>query len=248
MIVKSVMRIFIVGLAAICFSTFSAVSDGMAKEASFIVLQAKNAPASLAEGMLIPGKGEIEVPAGAEITLMGEDGTTLKLVGHTVHSFQSAPTEKTGSGALKRLSGWIKGKRKQTTKLGAFRKPGGKNGVRQIPPGPWLVDSQASGKWCVRSTGQKFWKPGTPEAMPVSIEPRGKPAIETTWPGSEETLDIPPGILTDGQRLKLRVGQKSVRLTLFIAPQSLEDRASTLAWLAEKGCRKQALALIEEFE
>ncbi|MBF0095039.1 MAG: hypothetical protein HQL34_10910, partial [Alphaproteobacteria bacterium] len=121
------------------------------------------------------------------------------------------------------------------------------NGGEENLPDAWLVDVSRSGPRCVLE-GRRvvLWRADDAKEQPVEIATAdGSWRAGTKWPARSQRLAPPDKMpLTDGGKLTVRVGDAKADIDVTIIPASVKDATVQAAWMAEKGCRPQAVALL----
>ncbi len=111
-----------------------------------LLVIASNIP-EVEEGWIIDGSAAVALPAGAELTLMAEDGGVITVTGPfegVVELGQGAAGED-DQGILVALSDLFVAGEDGSTTTGAIRSAA----AAGTPPGPWYVDLGRSGDHCI---------------------------------------------------------------------------------------------------
>lgn len=225
--------------AAIAISPAGALAD-------YVVVAATGASASYAPGTEI-GTGEtLSLPEGARLTLIERSGRVTNLDGAhegPVPRDDAAPTGSgdTDWGFLKRLIG---SQEARSTVLGAAR-----TGAGDIPPPPgvWDVSADSSGPRCTRAGKLILWRRNADSPISLALRSVAGRHDGIAWPAGEHRLAIPEEMAREDGRLIVSLGSELREFDLSVLPDGLRDAPAglLLAWLAEKDCRRQALALVE---
>ena len=225
--------------AAIAASPASALAD-------YVVIAATQAPALYAPGTEISADESLSLPDGARLTLIERSGRMTNLDG--AHEGPVPPADTAASGGddtdwnvLKRLIGSPEA---SSTVLGAAR-----TGASDIPPPPgvWDVSADSSGPRCVRTGKLTLWRRNADGATSVTLRSAAGRHEGIAWPAGEHRLAVPEQMAREDGRLIVSLGSELRDFDLSVPPDGLGDAPAgrVLAWLAEKDCRRQALALIE---
>jgi len=211
-----------------------------------LVIVAGNAP-DLTPGQIIKTGTTLSIPEGAKVTLVSETGKMVILKGPHSGPVAIQESGKTAdNGLISSLSNLLDASGKDKMSLGVMRS----GRVQAPPPGdPWVIDVARTGNHCVnKNWGAKLWRTKTANARTLSLknlQDKSKSTIE--WPAGSHVLDWPADVtLTNGGQYLLRVkGEGAFRkIDLHIAPDDLSMDIHLVAWLTNKGCKKQAIRLL----
>ena len=217
----------------------SAALAGPALAGELVVLDAKGV--ELAAGQTLDGKAPLKLPDGAKVTLVGADGTTIKLKG----PFDGAPESDGAAGGnrvAESLQKMVSAREGDATALGAARAAGGPAEL----PEPWLVDATVEGNVCLKEgTAAVLWRPAADAAAELALMPVDRSwTAKTPWPAGEARLALPEEVpFADGETFLTEISGTSAALTVHILPEALKTDAMRAAFLATKGCDRQLAAL-----
>jgi hypothetical protein len=218
------------------------IAMGPGAAAELLVLSS-TAP-DIKTGEIVDGAMSLSLPAGARVTLVGQDGQTVTLEG----PFEGVPSGGAAAGdpgLLAKLSALVGGPSQDASSLGAVRSAGG--GTKSA--GPWVVDISRSGHHCVKADGApELWRPGKDQAGTLALK-RLSPAkrTKTTWPRGQATLPWPERMsFTDGATYmaRMRGGSTAKRLVMHVVPADLPNDVHRAVWMADAGCVGQARRLL----
>lgn len=232
------MRVFFTVLGIILFAVSSAAW------AQDLVVVSSTAP-SLTPGQLIKADAPLDVPAGASVTLVSESGKILTLTGP-----RSGPPGMGGGGGgdanlLSSLSDLLSASGKETASLGTMRAISPPK-----PPGdPWVINIGRSGDHCVlEGAPATLWRAKSAKAVSLSLKNlTDRSRSKAAWPAGAATLQWPSGVtMVEGAKYLVRIkgSRTASKLVLHLVPGDLPSDAHRAAWMAGKGCIKQAKRLI----
>jgi hypothetical protein len=213
--------------------------------ADYVVVAATQAPATYAPGTEIATDESLSLPEGARLTLIERSGRMTNLDGAFDGPVPLADNSSTGDtdadwSMLKRLIGSPEA---SSTVLGAAR-----TGASDIPPPPgiWDVSADSSGPRCVRAGELTLWRRNADTATSVTLRSAAGRHDGIAWPVGEHRLAVPDEMARENGRLVVSLGSELRDFDLSVLPDNLGDAPAglILAWLAEKDCRRQALALV----
>ena len=202
---------------------------------------------SLEKGAIIDGARPLEVAAGATVVLVSSSGNTIKLTG----PYSAAP-DTSAPGADNRLvdslSRLISREARAPSTLAVFRSMLGR--APSDRPDIWGVHIARAGKYCLRPDRQAtlWWaaaRPGAAVTMSTAGERSG--GVRIKWPRGKRHLPWPRELeLRDGATYVARFwsGDSGEQLVVAKMP-ALETDAHRAAWMAEHGCTRQALSVLQ---
>lgn len=233
-------------VVALTAAVFFAMA-GPALAAQFFVA-ASTAP-GLARGAIIDGDEPLSLPEGARVTLIAPDGKTVTLDG----PFHGPPGGGAGIGdreLFAALSDLVSSQNASIASLGGTR-----GGPESVPEDPFAVVLGASGSHCVPA-GQplRLWRENTKRPSLLTIRPGNgtvQDTIEALWPEGAATMPWPEDLApAEGVTYLIRLDSdvSTTKVVLHRVPADLPSSAHRIAWMAEHGCARQALRLLEKLE
>ena len=214
--------------------------------AELLVIGSENS--EVREGAIVDSAAPLRLAAGARLTLLAEDGTTVTLEG----PFDGAPPAEPGAAPaeqslLSSLKGVFSSSARETggTTRGATSRGASDAGAA------WLIDTGAPGNVCARPGGPAtLWRAKTDKATVLTLSHKGaRTSAEIDWPLGVATLDWPAAVpLENGADYLMRIKGVLVArtVTLHLVPGDLPSDAHRAAWMAGRGCLPQARALLSE--
>lgn len=215
------------------------VSPVHASASDLVVVDARGI--DLKPGAKIPSNVVVKLGAGARLTLVTQNGETIRLRG----PFEDLPVRDVAN-----TQGVVDSLRKMMVapSSGALTPGVVRSGGELIElPAPWLVDVSRPGTRCIRE-GEPvvLWRPvkaAAAEALSITPIDRGWEA-KGSWPAGIDTVTMPATMpLTSGNTFKIEVGQVEHPLMFQVIPKSLDNDKMRAAWMDEVGCSSQAVAL-----
>lgn len=206
--------------------------------ANWVVVSADQA--TLQPGSLVDGTKPLKLAAGAQVTLLAENGKTLKLTG----PYTGIPAGDEGKGAgsndLQAIASLLQGHRQSASTLGVMRGFEGNDGT--LPP----IDADTSGVRCLSTDPVVFGRDKIAKAEDVKlIDDQGRIIATFTWPARQAELPVPASHFVDGKRYLLQRGDREIRLLVHKAADPTVNPTALAAWMARKGCEAQAMALLQ---
>jgi hypothetical protein len=216
--------------------------------ATQLFVAASTAP-GLTRGAIIDGDEPLSLPEGARVTLIAPDGKTVTLDG----PFHGPPDGGAGTDdreLFAALSDLVSSQNASIASLGGTR-----GGPESVPEDPFTVVLGASGSHCVpASQPMRLWRPDTKSSSLLTIRPGSGSAqapVEAFWPEGAAAMPWPEDLaLEEGATYLIRLydGVSLTEAVLHRVPEDLPSEAHRIAWMAEHGCTRQALRLLEKLE
>ncbi|HIJ83569.1 MAG TPA: hypothetical protein HPQ00_05105 [Magnetococcales bacterium] len=218
---------------------------------NLVVLEAKGA--GLKAGQVIDSTLPLALAEGESAALIADTGRIIRLKG----PHKDAPLAKDGGnvGNVKEaMASLINAGGAENSSLGATRSADSafklaKDGKRL--PDPWLVDVTRSGSHCYRE-GERLalWRPddATDSKIRVIIGENTWKA-RTDWPKGKSNLALPADVpIQDGVSITMEVDDKKNESVLHIVPSTVKSDPAKVAWMHEKGCTNQFMALLSTLD
>jgi len=231
------------GPCALLVAVLTASPGGAQISADLLVLDA-DAESGLDAGAIIDGRNLLDLPSGSEVVLLAADGKILRLSG----PLDGPPmTEPAGGAAvdperLRILSRLIQDRRSEAGVGGPVRS----GEVTSALPNPWAVNVHRDGPACARPDRIIFWR--------VDAQARGRLTIDMNaggkkarlpWLGGQALLPVPASIFSDGRTYRIDLDGESSELTVHIPQIAGNSAIDWAVWMAQVGCKVQALAMID---
>lgn len=215
-------------------------------EAGELVVIASGEP-SLRVGSVIDGGDPIAVAAGASVVLVSEDGRTISLTGPFTGAPDPSPPTADG-GLVDSLSRLIADEAGSPETLAVFRSGLGKTPIGR--PDVWGIRIAEAGRYCVRpDRPPMLWWPAARTGAVVKLSEAGEQAtgVRIRWPASKKYAPWPDALaISDSATyvVRFRASDPGTEIETVLMP-ALETDAHRAAWMAEHGCPRQALAVLD---
>ena len=217
-------------------------------EARLAVIAATDAGDVLVPGRELSVSDAISLPAGAIVTMLREDGEIIRLAGP-----YQGPAGGTGSGAASGgktdwapLMALIAESDDESSVLGAARALDSNSDVPGQPT-VWQISVDSSGPRCVRPGEIELWRRKASRTASVAVRSEQGRLSGMKWPAGDHSFKLPASFPVTEGLLLVSSGSGLRELEIHVAPGDIVDQAPgrVLAWLIDKGCRRQAVALID---
>jgi len=198
-------------------------------------------------GTIIDGKQSMRVADNASVVLISSAGKRVALSGPYSGAPQPAALSP-DKGLVESLSQLITKHADTPAKLAAFR--GADKPVPATRPDLWGVDIAHAGSYCLPADQDAtLWWDGARAGVLVSLSgPTGRAReLRIRWPGGKQHMPWPKEIpLSDGGDYVVRFHARDpgVALSTLQMPP-LDTNAARAAWMAEHGCTRQALKILD---
>jgi hypothetical protein len=227
-------------LGALALSALLGTVSHAALAAELVVVEATGV--SLEAGASLDAAKPLKLPEGAHVTLITEDGATIKLAG----PFDGVPTAAAGGaqGVGAALGGLVASRAADTANLGAVRA----GDVAAPLPAPWVVDATRAGDVCIMTGAPAvLWRPKAEAETVMALMPADRSwNAEAPWPKDAALLQLPEDVpFVDGGTFVVEMDGNRSPLTVHIMPASVKSPKMVAAWLEAKGCARQRSALVK---
>ncbi len=211
----------------------------MALAAQLVVVESHGAP--LKPGEVIDDGTPLVLAAGQHVTLIAANGSTLSLDG----PYNAKPTGDgtTGPGLADTLKSLVVQNQSRTGDVGVVRAGG-----TVALPDPWVLDVTHPGNVCVRAgTRPVVWRATGHKPADLTITPLDRSwMVAATWPEGADRFELPPPFPVVGRSTYIvELNHARTAVTVNVIPEAVSNDPMRAAWMIEKGCRAQAVALLK---
>ncbi|MBL8669671.1 MAG: hypothetical protein JNK11_03365 [Alphaproteobacteria bacterium] len=220
--------------AAALVGTFA----GTAVASEMVVIDSKGMP--IQSGTVIDGSKPVNLSAGTALTLLGADGSPVKLAGP--YAGVPAKAGKAGDAStVNALAALFQGQKKSTASLGAVR---GAVASRELPD-PWVVSVEDAGPRCIKEGGQVvLWRSDTKNDADIALTDGVRATKPAKWPAGQDRVAGPQGFFSGGKSYTVTVDGKPRELQMIKVPEGQTNPAALAVWMSQQGCKAQAVALL----
>lgn len=241
---KSIMKL---AFGATALAAVSVMGVGTANAADEQLVVIKAAGSTYQPGDVLSTATAVSLTDGASMTVMSQSGATITKTGPFSGTI-SASASGADTGIVKSLQGLFAGPKKSTASLGVVRSAG--SATDEVPEAG-LVSIELSGARCLPTDGQvAFYRTQADATVRFGLaEKNGVWAGSTTWNAGEQVKKLPSTVrLKDGATYIATIDGKTTELTVFRMPANLTSDVDQLKWMADTGCKSQALAKLAELQ
>ncbi len=224
-----------------------------AQSAEYIIFDVKGSAEGLAEkfvlGSVLKDGDKIDLPADAEIRLLDKAGEVIVLTGPmvgTVEEEEGATQQaKEGSSALKIISKLMFGEKNLVNNLGAARaisSPDSNANKTQ----PWVPVISKPGTYCLPFEAPVFGRAVATKKAKVTIISGGGVFKEKIWEKEEKSISLVDLISPEKESYTMFFSAHTAESTIHLLDRSQKNVAAQIAWMAERGCKTQAVQLLKQ--
>ncbi|HEV8016192.1 MAG TPA: hypothetical protein VGP48_11700 [Stellaceae bacterium] len=213
---------------------------GVAAANQLVVVEARGG--DLKPGQVVDDTKPLVLAAGQRVSLIAENGSMLTLEG----PYNALPTSAaaTAPGLAATLQTLVVQNQSRTNEVGVVR--GANAGV--APPDPWLLDVSRPGSLCIRAGLRPvLWRATAVKTENVTITPTDRSwSMSATWAQGDDRLELPPPFpLVARSTYVVDIDRARTAVTINVLPETVSADPMRAAWMIEKGCRDQAVALLK---
>jgi hypothetical protein len=218
----------------------SIVVPTAASAVEVVVVEARGG--SFKTGDKIDGNAPITLAAGQKLSLIAQNGATIRLRG----PFEGPPAPDSAvergdvATALLNLGRQTES---TSTSLGVVRA----GTEERIAPDARAMDITRPGHRCLMgdATAVLWWPDRSADTAKVEIMPADRSwSARATWPSNSDRMALPANLpLRDGQTYLFEINKVSAAVVVHLVPADLSTESVRAAWMLEKGCYGQAVAL-----
>lgn len=196
-------------------------------------------------GQVVDGDAALALPAGTKLVLVSADGAMITVQGPFNGKAGAASGAPAGGGGavVKSLASLVTARSADTASLGAVRAAGTAGPL----PAPWLIDVANSGHACLLpGEAPVLWRAASEAEAQLTLAPADRSwSAATDWPAGTADLALPADVpLTDGGAYVFDLSGQAASITLHLKPAAIAGDKMVAAWMAAKGCDRQAQALL----
>jgi len=208
-----------------------------ANAAQYVVVEARGV--AIAVGSIVDPTKPLVLKQGQHVTLVSDSGQTIKLDG----PYEKAPVAQQGVQLAAAFTGLVTERNARMGEIGTTR-----GATPKAPlPNPWLIDATSSGSACLlQGQAPVLWRPAAASPVDVIITPSDRSwRAQTKWSPGADRLKLASdlGVHGDASYFISLNGSESA-ITISSVPTVLSTDQMRAAWMIQKGCDRQAQALL----
>ena len=224
---------------AIFAGMLAVLACGAVNAAQLIVVEARGI--ALKPGTPVDSTKPLILKQGQHVTLISDSGATLSLDG----PYDKPPAVGGGQGVT--LAATLKGL--ATEQNARLSEVGTTRGATPAPPLPdaWVIDATRNGSVCLREgEAAVFWRPLASQSANLVIMPADRSwRAESSWTAGANRISPPTQVAVHGDAAYfVSLGGVESAINVSTVPAALTNDEMRAAWMARKGCDRQAEALL----
>lgn len=235
------------GLMTVFSVAGTAVAGNTSGGYQYVVI--KSTDGAYKEGMILDGDAALNLAKGMSVTLVGSDGAILTLDRPTSHLPTPDRTAAASKGNIVSALGAILSQRQvSTASLGVVRSATSGQTETEMP-NPWAVSVDRSGTRCIQREVVVLWRNDATATRKITISrANASMTAQAEWAAGDNLLPVSGKKFRDQAQYRVEHGNRLVSLTMHIVPKEITGPAEQAAWMAQTGCRTQALAMLDSIE
>ena len=247
-------RRLIAKLSAIfAIAVISGSTTAYAQSTEYIIFELKSEDASVVEkfalGSVLKDGDKINLPKDATLKLLDKSGEVVvltgPLVGTVLNEDGDSQKAKDGSNALQVIAKLMFGEENLVNNLGAARAiEAVKDGTEKIQP--WSPVVSIAGTYCLPFDAPVFARANARKDAKVTLISGDEVFKEKAWKKNEKTISVADMIVPEKDKYTLFVSSLTTESSLHLLDRSKMNITQQIAWMAEKGCKTQAIQLLHE--
>ncbi len=200
--------------------------------------------ADLEPGSVVPAGQTLRLESGQSITLVSNDGRVYRLTGpYRGPAVADAPAGASGNALVETLSNLVKDATSGVRTLAVFRGAGARDAV-------WLIRMHSPGTHCTTPEADpRFFRSRSSGDGRLTVSRRHPPEeVTSTWPAGQSRLAWPSAMAVTyaaAYTAELRDARGTAVVNIHALPQGLPSEIHRVAWMAQRGCARQARLLLE---
>lgn len=230
-------------LGAMLFFAWASVFTAPHAQASELVIISSSGN-DYKVGQVVDSAADIKLAKEATLTLISQNGKVIALKGPHTGPLQVEKISGDEGSLIPSLKNIISGDKTEAGSLGVMRSVG----TSAIPENPWAIIASKTGNYCVStSKSVVLWRPDSQKTSNlILMNVDNEAEVKTVWHAGQNDLHWPRLLpLIDGAtyRVDITGESKLPKLSIRLVPDQ-PSSAHAAVWMAEHGCKKQALRLI----
>ncbi len=200
-------------------------------------------------GSVLKDGDKIELPENATLKLLDKTGKVVvlngPLVGTVLNDDSDSEVSESGSNALQVIAKLMFGGNKLVNNLGAARTIESEIKEDEIAQ-PWLPVISTPGTYCLPFGAPILTRSKTDNKTKVTVISQANSAKDKAWEEKEETISIADLVNPKEDKYTLFLSNLETESTLHLLDRKTMNVTEQIAWMAERGCSKQAVQLLKE--
>lgn len=249
---KLLSKSLLTGVALVGF-VVSGLSIAQAQSTEYIIFDVKGTAEGLTErfvlGAVLKDGDKIDLPEDSELRLLDKAGKVVILTGPMVGVVEDEDGDtqkaKDGSNALQVIAKLMFGENNLVNNLGAARALQSvetEDGELQ----PWVPVISKPGTYCLSMNEPVFGRAVTLKKAKVTVISGSEIFKEKVWQENEKSISIADLIEKGTDRYTMFLSSHTSESSIHLLDKTNMNTTEQIAWMAERGCKAQAVQLLNE--
>lgn len=249
---KNIRKTLTMSAALMAVMSFT-MSIATAQSTEYIVFDVKGTAEGLKEkfvlGSVLKDGDKIELPEDSEIRLLDKAGEVVVLtgpmVGTVLNEDGNAQKGVDGSNALQVIAKLMFGEANLVNNIGAARAIAAKKSENEIIQ-PWVPVISKPGTFCLPMDKPVFNRVASVAKIKITVISGSEIFNEKVWNEKENSVSVSEMVKEGIDRYTLFLSSHTKESSFHLLDRSNMNTTEQIAWMAERGCKTQAVQLLNE--
>jgi hypothetical protein len=243
-----------------CFCCMAIALSVPALAASqYVIVASEPASKEFEPGRILNVNDNLEIPEGAVVTLLGEDGSVNAIAGPANVTVTAVSVETSSVAAdntqrdqkrstLAKLAELLSGERNNADSLGVARSMRARPEPRGLE-NPWVISIHQDGDGCVRNGKIKLGREDDSQGLSLAVGDDDNSGEHIfNWRKGEVEFLLPETVKAENSQIFVRAGRDRAVIAIHELPGgiNLQNPVDVLGWMLDSGCTAQALAFTHQ--
>ena len=236
-------------LAALVLSLALLLSPSVAYAAEYIIFRIDGEAADLKMGQALDEGDNLEIPEGVTVQLVSKAGEIVTLTGPGLATITTETEDPEAETTLKTISTLLFSDARFIKTLGGSRSVASspQSGDSRAGDNPWQPVISADQEYCLEAGNPVIHRRIKDPEWKVTVQiPGTGERVEYNWVGGASELRLAGLPETPQDEYLARIPGRAGAIVIHTASETPVSLLGQLEWMAERGCREQALKLLEQ--
>ncbi|MBL4725461.1 MAG: hypothetical protein JKY83_02065 [Rhizobiaceae bacterium] len=249
----NIFKSLVVASAVLASASTLNISNALAQSVEYIIFNVSGSAKDLNErfvlGAVLKEGDEINLPENSEVKLLDKSGSVIvlkgPLTGTVTNDDGGTQQAKDGSNALKVISKLMFGENRLVNNIGAARSVI----TTKIKPEnvqPWMPIVSRPGTYCLPSDTPVFAREEANAEIMVTVSSSNGTSMEKAWAANEKAISVSDLVQKDTDHYTLILSSQESESSIHLLDRTDMNATQQIAWMAERGCRIQAMQLLNQ--
>ena len=223
------------------------LSNAQTKE--YVVFSIEGDTDNLKLGQTLNEGDRIEISNKAIVQLISKTGEVVTLEGPVAATVTNDEDDPEGEESLAKISDLLFNDNKFTEALGGTRSIGSATDIETVfdaiqKQTPWSPLISEAGSYCLASENPTIRRSQQDDELSFDLISASNAKISLVWPAGDEVLSLSGKLKANDASYIAQINDEGQQARIFVTSIGDKTIAEQAAWLAEKGCKLQALELL----